>query len=54
MSAPGSPNIRIAANIVTLPPGTISTVSGLTSTPWRRSTSAATASRSAGMPVAGV
>jgi RimJ/RimL family protein N-acetyltransferase len=25
MSAPGSPNIRIAANMVTLPPGTIST-----------------------------
>ena len=31
MSAPGSPNISIAANIVTLPPGTISTDSADTS-----------------------
>ena len=41
-------------NIVTLPPGTISTLSGETSTPWRLCRSAATASRSGAMPVAAV
>ena len=41
-------------NMVTLPPGTIITWSGETSTPRRRWMSAATASRSGLMPVAGV
>ncbi len=41
-------------NMVTLPPGTIITESGETSTPWRRWMSRATASRSGGMPTAGV
>ena len=35
MSAPGSPNIRMAANIVTLPPGTTTTLSGETFTASR-------------------
>ena len=48
MSAPFSPNIMIAMNIVTLPPGTISTRSGETSTPRRRCRSSATASRKGG------
>ena len=41
-------------NMVTLPPGTIMTWSGDTSTPKRLCRSAATASRSGRMPVAGV
>ena len=41
-------------NMVTLPPGTIITRSGDTSTPSRRWMSAATPSRSGRMPVAGV
>ena len=45
MSAPFSPNIMIAMNIVTLPPGTMSTSSGETSAPRRRCRSSATASR---------
>ena len=54
MSTPGAPNIRIAIYIVILPPGTISTLSGETVTPWRLCKSAATASRRGRMPVAGV
>src|SRR6185437_5988419 len=52
MSAPLSPNIMIAMNIVTLPPGTMSTSSGETSTPRRRSRSSATASRKGAIAVA--
>jgi hypothetical protein len=33
ISTPGSPNIRIAMNMVTLPPGMIITSSGETETP---------------------
>ena len=40
--------------MVTLPPGTIRTLSGDTATEKRRSRSAATASRKGRMPVAGV
>ena len=54
ISAPGSPNISAAKNIVTLPPGTTTTWSGSTSTPRQVAMSAATASRSTGMPLAGV
>ena len=54
ISVPGSPNIIMAKNIVTLPPGTISTRSGETVTPWRRCRSATTASRSGRMPLASV
>jgi hypothetical protein len=54
MSTPGSPNIRIDMNIVTLPPGTTMTSSGDTVTAKRRCKSAATASRNGRMPVAGV
>ena len=54
MSAPGSPNIRIDMNMVGLPPGRIITSSGDTSTLKRLRRSAATASRSGGMPIAGV
>ena len=54
ISVPGSPNMRIAKNIVTLPPGTTTILAGSTSTPRRAAMSAATASRRAGMPGAGV
>jgi hypothetical protein len=54
MSTPGSPNISMAANMVTLPPGTMRTLSGDTSTPVVASVRRATASRSGGMPTAGV
>ena len=54
ISAPGSPNIRIAMYMVTLPPGTTMTRSGDTSTLNRLFRSAAIASRSCRMPVAGV
>ena len=54
ISAPGWPNIRIEKNMVGLPPGQMTMVSGLTSTPWRRFRSFATASRSGRMPCAGV
>ena len=54
ISAPGSPNIRIDMNMVGLPPGMIITLSGETSTLKRLCRSAATASRSGGMPFAGV
>jgi hypothetical protein len=33
ISAPGSPNISTAKNIVGLPPGTTTTLSGFTSAP---------------------
>ena len=33
ISAPGSPNMSAAKNMVTLPPGTTTTLSGSTSTP---------------------
>ena len=54
ISAPGSPNINMAKNMVTLPPGTMTTWAGSTSTPWRLWRLAATASRAWGMPLAGV
>ena len=54
ISAPGWPNIRIEKNMVGLPPGMMTIVSGSTSTPWRRARSLATASRSGRMPCAGV
>ncbi len=54
ISAPGWPNIRIEKNMVGLPPGMMTIVSGLTSTPWRRAKSFATASRKGRMPWAGV
>ena len=36
ISAPGAPNIRMEKNMVGLPPGQMTMVSGCTSTPWRR------------------
>ena len=54
ISLPGSPNIVIAKYIVTLPPGTITTRSGSTSTPRHFRMSSATASRKGRMPFAGV
>ena len=54
ISAPGWPNIRIEKNMVGLPPGQMTMVSGCTSTPCRRFRSFATASRSGRMPCAGV
>ena len=40
ISAPGWPNIRMEKNIVGLPPGQMTIVSGCTSTPCRRFRSA--------------
>ena len=54
ISMPGSPNIRIDMNMVGLPPGMTITLSGETSTLKRLARSAETASRSGGMPLAGV
>src|SRR5271165_2006117 len=54
MSEPSSPNIRIAMNMVTLPPGTIRTSSGEISTPSRLLRFSATASRKGTIPVASV
>src|SRR5271166_2350048 len=54
MSEPSSPNIRIAMNMVTLPPGRIRTCSGEISTPSRLLRFSATASRKGTIPVASV
>ena len=54
ISAPGWPNISTAKNMVGLPPGMMTMLSGLTSTPCRRFRSFATDSRSGRMPWAGV
>jgi hypothetical protein len=51
---PGWPNIMTAKNIVGLPPGMMTTLSGFTSQPRYLRMSSATASRSSGMPFAGV
>ena len=54
ISAPGSPNMTIAAYMVGLPPGRIITFSGDTWTPVVASVRRTTASRVASRPVAGV
>ena len=54
ISAPGSPASRTEKNITGLAPGVISTELGSISAPCLRRRSAATASRSSGMPAAGV
>jgi len=54
ISQPGSPIIKMAANMVTLPPGIMQMFSGETSTPVVSNVRCATASRKGKIPVAGV
>ena len=54
ISAPGSPNINIEKNIVTLPPGTQTKWSGFTSTPRVLNNYSVTASLKGRIPGAGV
>ena len=54
ISAPGSPSSSTEKNITGFAPGVISTDPASTSAPCRRRRSAETASRSSGIPAAGV
>jgi hypothetical protein len=54
ISVPGWPNISTAKNMVGLPPGMITTLSGFTVHFRYFRISAATAARTSGMPLAGV